>query len=189
MLKKMRLNAGRWRTTFASGLGALSLVLILANPAQADVIPQMPQNADGLEQTFSPAYDYDRDGCYATAAITSYGYVNPGRSLGGAVNGQCHDLAQLQQANTYARAKCNNGWCAIMYASYFEKDQTVDGCGTEPGCGHRHDFEHIIIWVQNNQVQYVSHSRHTWWETYHRSQVRFDPSAPTQRWSTTRTAV
>jgi Necrosis inducing protein (NPP1) len=175
MFRNMRLM-NRAATTLASVFGAVTLVLITANTAYADVIPKMPQNADGLEQTFSPAYDYDRDGCYATAAITSWGYVNPGRGLGGAVNGNCRDLAQLQEANTYARAKCNNGWCAVMYASYFEKDQTVDGCGTEPGCGHRHDFEHIVVWVQNNQVQYVSHSRHDWWETYHRSQVRFDPS-------------
>ncbi|GII65381.1 hypothetical protein Skr01_54660 [Sphaerisporangium krabiense] len=173
---KARGRVKRWGTALGGLLGAFALVLAAVAPALGDVIPKLPQNADGLEQTFSPAYDYDRDGCYATAAITSSGYVNPGLHLGGAVNGHCRDLAQLQESNTYARAKCNNGWCAIMYASYFEKDQTVDGCSTEPGCGHRHDFEHVVVWVQNNQVQYVSHSRHDWWETYARSSVRFDPS-------------
>ncbi|GAA3608525.1 hypothetical protein GCM10022419_111790 [Nonomuraea rosea] len=137
-------------------LGALALVLSMSGVAWGDVVPKMPQNADGLEQTYSPAYDYDNDGCYATAAITMSGQVNSGLHLGGAVNGHCHDRAQLDQANTYARAKCNDGWCAIMYASYFEKDQTVDGCSSEPGCGHRHDWEHIIVWVHDNAIQLVS---------------------------------
>jgi hypothetical protein len=34
-----------------------------ATAAQASVLTALPQNADGLEQTFSPAYDYDGDGC------------------------------------------------------------------------------------------------------------------------------
>jgi hypothetical protein len=167
----------RWNALIAGVFGALVLVLTVATPAQADVISKMAQNADGLEQTYSPAYDYDGDGCYATAAITSWGYVNPGLPLGGAVNGHCHDRAQLDESNTYSREMCNNGWCAIMYASYFEKDQMSDGCIVEnAACGHRHDFEHVIVWVQNNQVQYVTRSRHSTWDTYPRSQVRFDPS-------------
>ncbi|MFI6732527.1 NPP1 family protein [Nonomuraea sp. NPDC050451] len=32
--------------------------------------------------------------------------------------------------------------------SYFDKDRTVDGCG------HRHDIEHIVVWVQNNAEQH-----------------------------------
>ncbi|MFE6844122.1 NPP1 family protein [Streptomyces sp. NPDC057686] len=46
--------------------------------AVAGVIPALPQNGDGLEQTFSPAFDYDGNGCYATAAIGSSGVLDPG---------------------------------------------------------------------------------------------------------------
>ncbi len=45
--------------------------MALPASAQANVLQLLPQNADGLEQSFSPAYDYDGDGCYATAAIGS----------------------------------------------------------------------------------------------------------------------
>ncbi|MYT23583.1 hypothetical protein GTW69_25415, partial [Streptomyces sp. SID7760] len=94
----------RWvglrRTLTTAGLGAAALVMALPAVAVADVIPALPQNADGLEQTFSPAFDYDGDGCYATAAISSGGVLNPGLKPGGAVNGHCRDLAQLQNSNT-----------------------------------------------------------------------------------------
>ncbi|MFI5979882.1 NPP1 family protein [Streptomyces sp. NPDC051555] len=143
--------------------------------ASADVLPSLPQDADGLEQTFSPAYDYDRDGCYATAAISGDGRLNPGLKLGGDVNGHCRDAAQLQNSNTYAREKCDNGWCAVMYASYFEKDQATLG---PAAIGHRHDFEHVVVWIKDNQVQYVSTSQHSGWKWYPRSAVRFDGTHP-----------
>lgn len=101
----------------ATFLGALALIVAIPATAHANVLTLLPQNADGLEQTFSPAYDYDGDGCYATAAIGADGTINPGLKLGGDVNGKCHDYAQLANANTYSRAKCDNGWCAVMYAS------------------------------------------------------------------------
>ncbi|MGW3159177.1 NPP1 family protein [Streptomyces sp. NPDC001089] len=124
----------------------------------------------GRREPHQPA----RDG----TAVAAGGYVNPGLGLGGAVNGHCHDRAQLDHANTYSREKCNNGWCAIMYASYFEKDQSSDGVGEIAGGanGHRHDWEHVVVWVQNNTVKYVSVSQHKGWATYGRSSIRFDPS-------------
>ncbi|MFI1279743.1 NPP1 family protein [Streptomyces sp. NPDC020858] len=62
-----------------------------------------------------------------------------------------------------------------MYASYFEKDQ-VGTCAPNACAGHTHDFEHVIVWVQNNQVKYVSVSCHAGWSTFGRSSIRFDPS-------------
>lgn len=76
-----------------AALGAMTLVVAIPAGAHADVLQLLPQNADGLEQTFSPAYDYDGDGCYATAAIGADGTINPGLKLGGDVNGHCHDYA------------------------------------------------------------------------------------------------
>jgi necrosis inducing protein (NPP1) len=40
-----------------------------------------------------------------------------------------------------------------MYASYFEKDQITLG---PAALGHTHDWEHVIVWINNNEVQYVS---------------------------------
>ncbi|GHG84996.1 NPP1 family protein [Streptomyces lanatus] len=156
-------------------LGAMTLVVGLPASAHASVLTLLPQNADGLEQTFSPAYDYDGDGCYATAAIGTDGTLNPGLKLGGDVNGKCHDYAQLANANTYSRAKCSNGWCAVMYASYFEKDQITLG---PAALGHTHDWEHVIVWVRDNQAEYVSVSQHNTYQLAARSAIRFDGTHP-----------
>ncbi|MFJ9518520.1 NPP1 family protein [Kitasatospora sp. NPDC101801] len=156
-------------------LSAAALALAVPGVAHAGVIQSLPQNADGLEQSFSPAYDYDRDGCYATAAISPDGTLNPGLKLGGGVNGHCRDYAQLANANTYSREKCNNGWCAVVYASYFEKDQATLG---PAAIGHRHDWEHVVVWINDNQVRYVSTSQHSGWKWYPSSQVRFDGTHP-----------
>ncbi|MEU2728195.1 NPP1 family protein [Streptomyces griseoviridis] len=156
-------------------VGALALVVAVPAGAHASVLRQLPQNADGLEQTFSPAYDYDKDGCYATAAIGADGTLNPGLKLGGDVNGHCHDPAQLAAANTYAREKCNNGWCAVMYASYFEKDQATLG---PAAIGHTHDWEHVVVWIRDNEVQYVAVSQHSGYQIAARSAIRFDGTHP-----------
>ncbi|MFF2521096.1 NPP1 family protein [Streptomyces liangshanensis] len=163
------------RSALVSGLSAVALVVAIPGSANANVLTLLPQNADGLEQTFSPAYDYDKDGCYATAAIGSDGTLNPGLSLGGDVNGHCRDAAQLNNANTYSREKCNNDWCAIVYASYFEKDQATLG---PAAIGHRHDWEHVVVWVKDNVPQYVSVSQHSGYQVADRSAIRFDGTHP-----------
>ena len=160
----------------AAVLAALG-IMIPATAAFADNLPNLPQNAGGYEQSFSPAYDYDVDGCYAVAAISPDGTINPGLNTTGAVNGNCRDQSDLDRTQTYARSKCNNGWCAIAYASYFEKDQAVAGSGLG---GHRHDWEHVISWVNqaSNQVEYVTTTQHSTVVTYARSAVRFDGTHP-----------
>jgi hypothetical protein len=173
----------RLRSWLGIVLGAVVLaVMIPVSAAYADSLPNLPQNAGGYEQSFSPAYDYDVNGCYAVSAIAPDGTLNPGLGLGGAVNGHCHDQVDLDRSQTYARSKCNNGWCAVAYASYFEKDQSSDGVGEIAGGanGHRHDWEHVIAWINqsSNQVEYVSTTVHDSVRTYPRSQVRFNGSHP-----------
>jgi len=168
-------TARRWaRVAVVAGVALLAAV-VPASAAFADPPANLPQRAGGYELTFSPAYDYDTDGCYATPAIGPGGNLNPGLKTSGALNGSCRDRSDLDNSQTYARSKCDNGWCAIVYASYFEKDQILNGC-----CGHRHDFEHIISWVNqaSNQVEYVSSTVHSGVRTYTRSQVRFEGAHP-----------
>lgn len=45
-----------------------------------------------------------------------------------------------------------------MYAGYLEKDQATLG---PAALGHTHDWEHVIAWISDNQVQYVSVSQHS----------------------------
>ncbi|MEV4333687.1 NPP1 family protein [Streptomyces sp. NPDC049597] len=154
-----------------------SIALLIASPGTALAAPPtaLPPNADGLEQTFQPAYDYDRDGCYPTPAIGPDGSVNGGLKPSGALSGQCRDSWDLGSTNGYARYKCNNGWCAIMYSLYFEKDQAVPGIGLG---GHRHDWEHVVVWVQNNQAQYVSTSAHGSFAVHSRDRILWDGTHP-----------
>ncbi|MFI5736594.1 NPP1 family protein [Kribbella sp. NPDC051587] len=165
------------RRLLGVALATATLLVSTAVTAYADQLPTLPQNANGYEQSFSPAYDYDTDGCYPVAAISPTGTLNPGLNPTGAVNGNCHDQSDLDNSQTYARSKCNNGWCAVVYASYFEKDQAVDGSGLG---GHRHDFEHVISWINqsSNQVEYVTTTQHSSQVTYPRSQVLFEGSHP-----------
>lgn len=154
-----------------------ALVLVLAFPtvALADPPGALPANADGLEQTFQPAYDYDTDGCYPTPAIGPNGTLAPGLALGGAPEGQCRDSWDLDNTNGYARYKCNNGWCAIIYGLYFEKDQAGFGPIV---AGHRHDWEHVVVWVQDNEAKYVSTSEHGNFAIHDRSAIRWDGTHP-----------
>ncbi|MET9394458.1 NPP1 family protein [Streptomyces sp. NPDC006624] len=165
-------HSRRWLTG-AAGAAAL----VLAFPATAFAAPPqaLPANADALERTYQPAYDYDTDGCYSTPAIGPDGTVNGGLNPTGALNGNCRDASDLDNTNGYARAKCNNGWCAILYALYFEKDQAVAGSSIG---GHRHDFEHVAVFVQDDQVKYVSTSAHGSFDVHPASAVRFDGKHP-----------
>lgn len=166
----------RWTRTAPVVLaGAVALVVGLPGTALAAPPPALPGNATELERTFQPAYDYDTDGCYATPAIGPDGTIAEGLKLGGDVNGNCRDLSDLENTNGYARTKCNNDWCAVAYASYFEKDQAALGGGS---AGHRHDWEHVVVWVHNNQAEYVSTSAHGGFTVHKRADLPFDGSHP-----------
>ncbi|MFF4169427.1 NPP1 family protein [Streptomyces sp. NPDC001744] len=155
--------------------GALTLLVALPGSALAAPPPALPSAADALERSFQPAFDYDTDGCYPTPAIGPDGTLNGGLNPSGALNGQCRDASDLASTNAYARAKCNNGWCAILYGLYFEKDQAVAGSGLG---GHRHDWEHVVVWVSNGRAEYVSTSAHGDFRTYGRDRIRWDGDHP-----------
>lgn len=168
-------NRSRIRSaSFAVG-GAFALVMALPQVAVAAPPPALPASADELDKTFQPAYDYDKDGCYSSPAIGPDGTLNEGLQPSGDVNGQCRDASDLDNTNAYSRAKCNNGWCAIIYDLYFEKDQAVLGSGLG---GHRHDWEHVVVWVQNDEAQYVATSAHGDFTVYRKDEIRWDGTHP-----------
>ncbi|MFC7887055.1 NPP1 family protein [Streptomyces sp. NPDC057376] len=162
----------RWLT---APLGALALVVAFPATAFAAPPPGLPGHADSLERTYQPSYDYDTDGCYPTPAIGADGTVNGGLKPAGALNGNCRDAADLDNTNGYARAKCDGEWCAYMYGLYFEKDQALPGTGLG---GHRHDWEHVVVWVRDGTVEYVSTSSHGSFDVHARSEIRFDGTHP-----------
>lgn len=166
---------GRARRLGTRGLvGAFALVLVLPGIALAAPPPALPASHTEAEGMWQPAFDYDTDGCYPTPAIGPDGTLNGGLNTSGALNGNCRDRSDLDNTNSYARSRCDaSGWCAYMYGLYFEKDQVLPGC-----CGHRHDLEHVVVWVQDGQARYVSASAHGDYDTRPADQVRWEGTHP-----------
>jgi hypothetical protein len=175
--KRQKSHRRRWvlLTSFVAGI---SMIFVLPTLAFAGPPGALPEKAGKMEKSVQPAYDYDTDGCYATPAIGQDGALNGGLELGGALNGECRDESDLENTNTYSRMKCSNGWCGIVYDSYFEKDQANTG---PVNFGHRHDWEHVVVWVKKNnpgRVEFVSTSCHGGYKQHSRDDMRFEGKHP-----------
>lgn len=89
------------------------------------------------------------------------------------VTSGCRDRQDLDRQNVYSRTRCNSGWCAHMYAYYFEKDQT-----SQIGGGHRHDWEHVVVWTRNDRIEYVSVSAHKGYDIRAARDVQMEGNHP-----------
>jgi hypothetical protein len=156
-------TSSRLARTLLAMIGTALLVLSMPTVASAAVLNPLPANATDFQRTFQPLFDYDSDSCFPAAAIDSSGRLNGGLDDSGPVTGECRS-GHLGKANTYSRATCNNGWCAIVYALYFEKDMNCAGCTVT---SHRHDWEGVVVWVPQGSgtPSYISVSRHGQYET------------------------
>lgn len=161
------------RVARAAVVVATSMLFTVLLPATAWAAPPgaLPASYAAEDGKWQPAFDYDGDGCYPTPAIGPDGTLNGGLKNSGALNGQCHDQSDLDNTNSYSRSKCDSGWCAYVYDLYFEKDQAVPGIDC---CGHRHDIEHVVIWVRDDQARYVSVSEHGDYAVHPRSEVAWE---------------
>lgn len=151
------------------GSVAALTVGLAGSASAAPNLKPLPESPTAFQKAFQPYFDYDSDGCFPASAMDQWGNVNGGLKPTGAVGGGCR-TDHLGNANTYSRAKCNNGWCGIMYALYFEKDQA------SPGIGHRHDWEDVVVWVKQgaDKPSYVSASRHGDYSTHPVNEVPMD---------------
>ncbi len=174
-MRDQRTGRRRWLGRLSVTAGSvLALLVTFPGVAFAAPPPALDWNAPEADRSYEPAFDYDGDGCYSTPAIGSNGVIAPGLELSGAVNGHCHDPWDLDNTNAYSRTKCNNGWCAYLYALYFEKDQALPGTGLG---GHRHDWEHVVVWVPDGaRPQYVSASAHGEYNVRSRDDIAWDDS-------------
>ncbi|KAJ8109692.1 hypothetical protein OPT61_g7275 [Boeremia exigua] len=125
-------------------------------PAPAPPAPSsgsLDENATSGALKYQPVIDFDQSACYNTAAITRDGHCNEGLELG---QGDCRQLNRLHGGNTYVREKCtNDGWCFYLYGYYFEKDE-----GGSLASGHKHDWEHLVVWTLNSEARYLAWSAH-----------------------------
>jgi hypothetical protein len=118
---------------------AIALATVLAGVLSVEASPlqhvkrvlmgRLDDGAHEIEHKFQPLTDFDTDGCYYTSAIDKDGNTNRGLSQKDVyfkgLAADCRDPNRLENNNVYSRRRCNNGWCAIMYEYYFEKDQIV----------------------------------------------------------------
>ncbi|KAL7626174.1 hypothetical protein AAE478_002944 [Parahypoxylon ruwenzoriense] len=146
--------------------------LVARDPPQA-----LPEKATAGDKKWQPAMDFDTDSCYNTPAIDANGNINPGLDHDNTgLSSGCRDASDLSNNNVYSRARCNNGWCAYMYDYYFEKDVAIANFPLDPG--HRNDWEHIVVFVQNDEAKVVAVSQHGEYETKLASEVRWDGTHP-----------
>lgn len=170
-----RRRAGR---VLVAAVGALTLVLGPATVALGEPPRAIAQKASEGDLKWAPALDYDTDSCYSTPAISPDGVPAEGLSLKEmeTLTDGCRDPSDLENTNAYVRTWCqDNGdgtWCAHKYAYYFEVDKGADGAG------HRHDFEHAVVWVRNDQVRYVAVSGHGGYEIKDAKDVEFEGNHP-----------
>jgi hypothetical protein len=168
---RSRRRFGKLSFTVRALVAAIAMLVVFPGVAFADPPSALDWAAPWPDRIYEPGFDYDGDGCYPTPAIGRDGTIAPGLALGGAENGHCRDSWDLDNTNAYSRVKCNNGWCAYMYALYFEKDQAALGPGS---AGHRHDWEHVVVWVQGDWGMYVSASAHGQYQIRARNDIPWD---------------
>lgn len=131
----------------------LGFIATLLSCGIAEVLWPLSENATPGALKYQPVIDFDGSACYQTAAVTRGGHCNAGLELG---QGNCHQVDRLYKSNTYVREKCtNDGWCAYLYGYYFEKDE-----GGILATGHKHDWEHLVLWTLRNEVKYLAWSAH-----------------------------
>lgn len=136
----------------------------------------LPQTATANDLRWQPVLDFDTDGCYNVPAIDAAGSIVEGlENSWVGLSEDCRDESDLLNNNVYSRQRCNNGWCVYNYAYYFEKDVALENF-LDPG--HRHDWEHIQVWVNGDGAQYVAASQHGGFEIRAAADVRWEGERP-----------
>ncbi|GMF32958.1 unnamed protein product [Phytophthora fragariaefolia] len=104
------------------------------------------------------------NGCHPYAAVDADGNTSGGLSPTGSSSAGCKGSGYGSQI--YGRSAWYNGVWAIMYSWYFPKDSPASGFG------HRHDWEHAVVWLNNPavtspEILAVSTSAHSGYTVYY----------------------
>ncbi|KAF1320263.1 Necrosis-inducing protein, partial [Globisporangium splendens] len=103
------------------------------------------------------------NGCHPYPAVDAAGNTSGGLKPSGSQSAGCKGSGWGTQV--YGRSTWYNGKWAIMYSWYFPKDSPVTGLG------HRHDWEHVVVWIDNPAIDNptilaVTPSAHSGYEKY-----------------------
>ncbi|OWZ08057.1 Necrosis inducing protein NPP1 [Phytophthora megakarya] len=84
------------------------------------------------------------NGCHSYPAVDEAGQTSGGLKTKGAPSAGCKGSGWGSQV--YGRSGWYQDVWAIMFCWYFPKDEPSSGIG------HRHDWEHVIVWIDNPAV-------------------------------------
>lgn len=134
-------------------LGFLAVVALSTASVQAgtidhnQVVPFAQPEATTISQKaaikFKPQI-HITNGCHPYPAVNEAGETSGGLKTSGAPSSSCKGSGWGSQV--YGRSTWYNGKWAIMYSWYFPKDSP------STGLGHRHDWEHVVVWIDNPDV-------------------------------------
>jgi hypothetical protein len=104
------------------------------------------------------------NGCHPYPAVNEAGNTSGGLKPTGSASAGCKGSGYGSQV--YGRVTTYEGVYAIMYSWYFPKDSPVTGLG------HRHDWEHVVVWVDDialdsSSIVAVSPSAHRGYNIYY----------------------
>ncbi|ETP37239.1 hypothetical protein F442_14938 [Phytophthora nicotianae P10297] len=147
---------------------AVSLAVVQADVISHDaVVPFAQPTATTTEQKagvkFKPQIHIS-NGCHPYPAVDANGNTSGGLKPTGSSSAGCKGSGYGSQV--YGRVATYNGVYAIMYSWYFPKDSPVTGLG------HRHDWEHVVVWVDDIKLDSpsiiaVSPSAHSGYNIYY----------------------
>ncbi|KAG3242306.1 hypothetical protein PI124_g12848 [Phytophthora idaei] len=89
-----------------------------------------------------------RTGCVPYPSVNEFGETSGGLQISGNPKGGCRGSGHGSQV--YGRSTWINDVWAIMYSWYFPKDSPSSRMG------HRHDWEHAIVFIDNPDVLLIS---------------------------------
>lgn len=144
--------------TVITALAAVDSAVIDHDQVQPFAQPEPVTISEKAAVKFRPQL-HITNGCHPYPAVNSAGDTSGGLKPTGAPSGSGYG------SQVYGRSTWYNGVWAIMYSWYFPKDLP------STGLGHRHDWEHVVVWINNPDVEIptilgVSPSAHSGYSKY-----------------------
>jgi hypothetical protein len=146
-----------------------------------DQVRPMTGSVTADQATFLPTLRIV-NGCQPYPAVQDDGSYSGGLEDTGSESGGCRDSSKGQ---TVVRSQCeDDGLCAHLYALYFPKDQGMIGDAPTPEVGHRHEWENVVVWVQDGAVEAVSFSQHGGYSVKKPGEIELTGTSVTVEYST-----
>jgi hypothetical protein len=136
-----------------------------SQPACATVSPEsLPQPFNFGQLNAKVVFGFGNDGCLLSspvATISGQLQPNPGMPNEKPYDSKCAYNDQLDRAKVivkeYKTEKNGNQYIVRIFGMYAVKDVGI----ITPTFGHKHEWEHALLYIKNKKVEYVGASQHT----------------------------